>query len=40
MDYNFNEIEPKWQNFWREHHTYRCSIVPDKPHYYVLDMFP
>ena len=40
MDYNFNEIEPKWQNYWREHHTYRCGIEPDKPHFYVLDMFP
>ena len=40
MDYNFNEIEPKWQNYWREHHTYRCSNDSDKPHYYVLDMFP
>ena len=40
MDYNFNEIEPKWQNYWREHHTYRCSNDSNKPHYYVLDMFP
>ena len=40
MDYNFNEIEPKWQNYWREHHTYRCLNESSKPHYYVLDMFP
>ena len=40
MDYNFNEIEPKWQNYWREHHTYRCSNDSNKPHYYVFDMFP
>ena len=40
MDYNFSEIEPKWQNYWREHHTYRCSNDSDKPHFYVLDMFP
>ncbi|MCQ2281902.1 MAG: leucine--tRNA ligase [Bacteroidales bacterium] len=40
MDYNFNEIEPKWQNYWREQHTYRCSNNSDKPHFYVLDMFP
>lgn len=40
MDYNFNEIEPKWQNYWREQHTYRCSNDSDKPHFYVLDMFP
>ena len=40
MDYNFSEIEPKWQKYWREHHTYRCPNNSDKPHYYVLDMFP
>lgn len=40
MEYNFNEIEPKWQQYWREHHTYRCSNSSEKPHYYVLDMFP
>ncbi len=40
MEYNFNEIEPKWQNYWREQHTYRCSNDSDKPHFYVLDMFP
>ncbi len=40
MDYNYSEIEPKWQNYWREHHTYRCSNDSDKPHFYVLDMFP
>ena len=40
MDYNFNEIEAKWQEYWREQHTYRCSNDSVKPHYYVLDMFP
>ncbi len=40
MDYNFSEIEPKWQKYWREHHTYRCPNNSDKPHCYVLDMFP
>ena len=40
MDYNFSEIEPKWQKYWREHHTYRCLNNSDKPHFYVLDMFP
>ena len=40
MDYNFNEIESKWQRYWRDNHTYRCSNVSDKPHFYVLDMFP
>jgi leucyl-tRNA synthetase len=40
MDYNFNEIEPKWQSYWKEHKTYHVENVSDKPHYYVLDMFP
>ncbi len=40
MDYNFNEIEPKWQQYWREQKVYRAENNSDKPHYYVLDMFP
>ncbi|KWW31181.1 MAG: leucyl-tRNA synthetase [bacterium P3] len=40
MDYNFNAIEPKWQQFWREKQTYRAENCSDKPHFYVLDMFP
>lgn len=40
MDYNFSEIEPKWQRFWRERKTYRVDNNSPKPHFYVLDMFP
>ncbi len=40
MDYNFSEIEPRWQNYWREHGVYHVQNGSDKPHYYVLDMFP
>ncbi len=40
MDYNFQEIEKKWQQYWRDHHTYRASIDTTRPKYYVLDMFP
>ena len=40
MEYNFNEIEPKWQQYWREKHTYSTVNGGEKPHYYVLDMFP
>ena len=40
MDYNFGEIESRWQKYWREHGVYHVSNVSDKPHYYVLDMFP
>ena len=40
MEYNFGEIEPRWQNYWREHAVYRVENHSAKPHYYVLDMFP
>ena len=40
MDYNFTEIEPRWQNYWREHGVYHVDNDNSKPHYYVLDMFP
>ena len=40
MDYNFGEIEPRWQNYWREHGVYHVDNDSSKPHYYVLDMFP
>ena len=40
MDYNFIEIEKKWQQWWAQNKTYRASADSDKPKYYVLDMFP
>lgn len=40
MDYNFREIEPKWQKYWSEKKTFRAEDKPGKPKYYVLDMFP
>ena len=40
MDYNFKEIERKWQSFWAADHTFRAEIDSSKPKYYVLDMFP
>ena len=40
MEYNFKEIEAKWQQSWRENHTYRVGIDHAKPKFYVLDMFP
>ncbi|MBR6310769.1 MAG: leucine--tRNA ligase [Paludibacteraceae bacterium] len=39
MEYNFREIEKKWQKYWAENKTYKAEIN-DKPKYYVLDMFP
>ena len=40
MDYNFKEIESKWQAFWAANHTFKAEIDESKPKYYVLDMFP
>ena len=40
MDYNYKEIEKKWQQYWRDHHTYKCEIDNSRPKFYVLDMFP
>ena len=40
MAYDPNTIESKWQRFWLENQTFRVEIDPDKPKYYVLDMFP
>ncbi|HNQ00092.1 MAG TPA: class I tRNA ligase family protein, partial [Bacteroidia bacterium] len=40
MEYNFKEVEKKWQNRWREQQIYKAEIDSSKPKYYVLDMFP
>ena len=40
MEYNFKEIEAKWQRRWREEGTYRVEVDPSRPKFYVLDMFP
>jgi leucyl-tRNA synthetase len=39
-EYNFNQIEKKWQRYWEENQTFKASENTDKPKYYVLDMFP
>ena len=39
-DYNFKEIERKWQHYWDIHQTYKTGVDDTKPKYYVLDMFP
>jgi leucyl-tRNA synthetase len=39
-DYNYSEIEKKWQIYWEENKTYAISIDHTRPKYYVLDMFP
>jgi leucyl-tRNA synthetase len=40
MAYNHQEIEKKWQQYWREHKTFKAENNFDLPKYYVLDMFP
>jgi leucyl-tRNA synthetase len=40
MDYNFKEIERKWQQYWAANETFKAQDISDKPKYYVLDMFP
>lgn len=40
MDYQFKEIEQKWQKFWAEHQTFKAETDSAKPKFYVLDMFP
>ena len=40
MEYNFNDIEKKWQAQWAEKGVYRVSNKSDKQPFYVLDMFP
>ena len=40
MDYNFREIEKRWQQYWIEQQTYKVTEDRSKPKFYVLDMFP
>ena len=40
MNYNFNDIEAKWQKYWAENQTFKALNSSEKPKYYVLDMFP
>lgn len=40
MEYNFREIEKKWQQHWKDSKAYKVSNESDRPKYYVLDMFP
>ena len=40
MTYDHKNIEKKWQTFWDEKGTFKVTEDPDKPKYYILDMFP
>jgi len=40
MEYNFREVEKKWQAYWKINETFKTENKSSKPKYYVLDMFP
>jgi len=40
MEYNFREVEKKWQAYWAEKKTFKTEDRSSKPKYFVLDMFP
>jgi leucyl-tRNA synthetase len=40
MEYNFKEIEKRWQDYWVKNQTYKIVENQDKTKLYILDMFP
>ncbi|TXN38067.1 leucine--tRNA ligase [Flagellimonas hymeniacidonis] len=40
MNYNFREIEAKWQKYWANNETFKASNNSDRPKFYALSMFP
>ncbi len=40
MEYQFREIEDKWQDYWKKQDTFKVNEDPERPKFYVLDMFP
>ncbi len=40
MEYNPQEIEAKWQEYWKKEGIYQVDNQSDRPKFYVLDMFP
>lgn len=39
-EYNFREIEQKWQGYWKEKGTFKAEVDTNRPKFYSLDMFP
>jgi leucyl-tRNA synthetase len=39
-EYNFREIEQKWQGYWKEKGTFKAEVDTKRPKFYSLDMFP
>ena len=40
MDYNHQEIEKRWQDFWRDNDIFKVTEDHSRKKFYVLDMFP
>lgn len=40
MDYNHQDIEKRWQRYWRDNNIYKVDVDSSRPKFYVLDMFP
>lgn len=40
MDYDFQQIEKKWQDYWAKNETFKALNNSDKPKFYTLSMFP
>lgn len=40
MEYNFREIEQRWQKYWQQREIYKVEEDPSKKPFYILDMFP
>ena len=40
MNYNFKQIEKKWQKYWYDNKLFKTDNDPNKPKKYILDMFP
>ena len=39
-DYDFAEMEPRWQEYWQRNQTFKTVFDPSRPKFYCLDMFP
>jgi leucyl-tRNA synthetase len=39
-EYNFREIEQKWQSYWKDKGTFNAEVDTNRPKFYSLDMFP
>ena len=40
MEYQFKEIEQRWQKYWHQQKTFEVDEDPSRPKFYILDMFP